>query len=67
MNNLIKALTILGKYTDSEYPTGCEHDVLYVYVSPDSVSGEDILMLANLGFDIDEDIDCFYSFHYGSA
>jgi hypothetical protein len=32
MKNLIEALTIFLKYQDLTYPTGCEHDVLYIFM-----------------------------------
>lgn len=68
MENLIKALKIFAKYTNKKYPTGCEHDVLYVYVNPSIVSEEDIKKLEELGFDADrEDRENFYSFTFGSA
>jgi hypothetical protein len=68
MDDLIQALNIFRKYnTDKKYPTGCEHDVLYVYVDPAGVSDEDIKELDKLGFNIDDDIGCFSSFRFGSA
>lgn len=67
MKHLIEALQIFLKYTDRPFPTGCEHDVLYVYVSPDDVSEEDTALLQELGFDADRSLDNFYSFKYGSA
>ena len=68
MEDLIEALLIFKKYTNCEYPTGCEHDVLRVYVDPADVSVGDILKLDELGFIKDEELgDCFLSFKYGSA
>jgi hypothetical protein len=67
MKNLIKALTILSKYTESEYVTSCEHDVLYVYIDPGLVSEEDRMKLASLGFDADYSSYNFTSFAYGSC
>jgi hypothetical protein len=68
MDDLIKALHIFRKYTDKKYPTGCEHDVLYVYVDPADVSDEDIKELDKLGFYINDDIGyCFSSCRFGSA
>ena len=66
MDDLIKALTIFSKYTDTKYPTHCEHDVMMVMVDPNIVSPEDIIELEQLGFDVTED-NCFSSFHFGSA
>ena len=67
MKQLIEALQIFAKYTDRPFPTGCEHDVLYVYVSPDDVNEEDTGLLQELGFKPDKSLDNFYSFRYGSA
>ena len=67
MEQLIKALTILSKYTKNSYPTCCEHDILYVHVDPNDVSKEDIDTLEELGFSADfEDLHNFYSFKFGS-
>lgn len=68
MDELIAALIIFRKYSDKAYPTGCDHDILRVYVSPELVSEEDMKQLDEYGFHADrEDLDCFYSFKYGSA
>ena len=67
MENLIKALQIFLKYTSDKYPTGCEHDVLYVYVYPGDVNQEDIEELDSLGFFPDDDGESFMSYRYGSA
>lgn len=67
MDDLIKALQIFRKYTDAKYPTGCEHDVLYVYVDPNIVTGEYIVKLKDFGFDVDDDLGCFSSYLFGSA
>jgi hypothetical protein len=47
---LIEALTIFTKYTDKEYVTHCEHDVLHVFVDPNTVTPEDKDRLKVLGF-----------------
>jgi len=71
MKDLIKALQILAKYTDSDYPTHCEHDILYVNVRPEKVSDEDKENLEKLGFIVGDPDGCgtqgFYSFKYGSC
>ena len=69
MKDLIEALTIFSKYTDTKYPTHCEHDTLYICgVSPADVSKEDIDKLENLGFIVSEDPDDgFISFRFGSC
>ena len=67
MEDLIKALSIFIKYSQEKYPTHCEHDVMYVRISPKNVSEEDCKDLESLGFIADLDEDCFYSFHFGSC
>ena len=67
MFQLIKALKIFAKYGDKSYPTGCEHDTLYVYYDPAEISSEDIDVLDDLGFHADSHQKYFYSFQYGSA
>lgn len=70
MKDLIAALTILSRYTDTKYPTHCEHDVLYVLVDPNLVPEKEKELLGTLGFysgETDIEIDCFYSYKYGSA
>lgn len=67
MNDLISALLIFNKYCDNPYPTSCEHDELYVHVSPSKVSGEDTVELYNLGFTINSELDCFVSYRFGSC
>jgi len=71
MLKLIEALQILAKYAnkDDEYPTNCEHDILRVYADIDieNVTEEDIIKLEILGFDWDDDYECFYSTKYGSC
>lgn len=69
MENLVKAFQIFSKYSRDEYPTSCEHDVMYVHVSPSVVSPDDRAELDKLGFypSEDDDLDNFVSYHYGSA
>ena len=68
MQNLIKALQIFLKYGNPEFPTICEHDTLYITeIHPSKVSEEDKKELKELGFHINETLDQFYSFKYGSA
>lgn len=66
MEDLIKALQIFLKYGNKKYPTSCEHDILYVDVDPNIVSDKDKNTLDELGFFVDDENDCFYSFKYGS-
>lgn len=71
MENLVRAFQIFLKYSRDEYPTSCEHDVMYVHVSPSVVSTEDKAELDRLGFYSSEDegldLDNFLSYRYGSA
>ena len=69
MEQLIKALQIFLKYGNPTYPTHCEHDYLYVSISPDLVSEEDKKELDTLGFFVDEEYggEGFGSFRYGSC
>lgn len=67
LSNFVEAFQIFLKYGDITYPTHCEHDVLTVCVKPTKVSKEDKKRLNELGFNEDEDEDCFRSYRYGSA
>lgn len=68
MDDLIKALQIFRKYTNTKYPTQCAHDTLYVNVDPELVSDEDKQKLDELGFFVSEEYDeSFASFRYGSC
>ena len=67
MKNLIEALTIFSKYSDDEYPTHCEHDVLMVNcVEKAKVSKEDKKRLKELGFFWSNEYEAFISFEFGS-
>lgn len=70
MEDLIKALTILLKYGNPQWPTHCEHDVMYIMeIDPATVSQEDIQELDKLGFVISEEFGekQFVSYKFGSA
>lgn len=69
MDQLIEALTIFRKYKNEQYPTHCEHDVLWIMgVTKDEVSNEDRDRLAELGFFwSDSDGGAWKSFRFGSA
>lgn len=71
MKDLIEALTIFLKYKNLEWPTYCEHDVLYIMeVTEEEVSEEDKKRLGELGFRFSENSDAgptWLSFKYGSA
>jgi len=73
MNNgfehLAEAMLIFGKYSNTDTPTHCEHDTMYVMeVKKEQVSEEDQKRLDELGFFWSEDEDEGYiSFWFGSA
>lgn len=68
MENLIKALQILLKYGNHEWPTHCEHDVLMIVdIKPSQVSEVDTKQLEELGFIVSTTDDCFISYRFGSA
>jgi hypothetical protein len=67
MQSLIQALNIFLKYGNPQYPTHCEHDVMYVSIEPKLVSPEDIKELDKLGFIIDTEQNVFKSYRFGSA
>lgn len=63
MKDLIKALTILQKYMDenNQFPTSCEHDVLYVHgVHLHKMNADAVCELINLGFMPGSDDDTDY-------
>ena len=67
MDNLIEALQIMRKYANPKFPTHCEHDVMYVAVNPDLVSDDDLVKLAELGFEEEPGSDMFHSTLFGSC
>lgn len=70
MDDLIEALQIFRKYTATDYPTHCEHDVLTICgVEPDDVSQEDKERLSQLGFIVGSPFgeDSFISYRFGSC
>ena len=70
MENLIKALIIISKYLEGyykDYPTSCEHDVLYVHVNYEKISQEDLVELDKLGFIPNDDLSNMMSYRYGSC
>jgi len=67
MKQLIEALQVFLKYSNEDYPTGCEHDMLYVYVDPHKVSDKDKERLEELGFRVGSFNEYFVSTKYGSA
>ena len=66
LSALIEALTIIHKYGDTDYPTNCVHDCLYVkgphYQDMDN---KDYARLVELGFIYDTD-DGWMTYRFGS-
>jgi hypothetical protein len=67
MQDLIKALQIFAKYTDTKWPTHCEHDEMFVMVDPSDVSPEDLEVLEALSFTPSSTGETFSSYRFGSA
>ena len=69
MDDLIEALQIFKKYSNTKYPTHCEHDVLYICggIKAVNVTQQDRDRLEEIGFDVDSDDGEFYSFRFGSC
>lgn len=67
MDDMIEALQIFKKYNNSYAPFNCSHDELWVDVSPDGVSKEDLKRLDELGFFPDEYEEGFKSYRFGSC
>lgn len=69
MDDLIKALQIMRKYTDTRYPTNCDHDIMIFNVDVTLVSEEDINELEKLGVKVGEQYGdlTLYSYRYGSC
>lgn len=65
---LAEVMTIAAKYLkEDDFPTHCEHDVIWLCVDPSEVSDEDRSRIEELGFFACEDEDCFKSYKFGSA
>ena len=70
MSDLIKALQILLKYGNPDYPTYCQHDILTIVgIAPSDVSEADLAELDELGFFVSDagGEECFQSFKFGSC
>jgi len=61
MKDLIEALPIFLKYGNPASPTNCQHDELWVDVSPELVSEEDLKKLDKFFPDDDEGFSSFRS------
>lgn len=78
LSALIEALTIICKYSNEEFPTNCQHDVLFVSgPAPKDMDPKDAARLKELGFiwpagddeeDYDGDYECgWITFRFGSC
>jgi hypothetical protein len=67
MKDLLEAFAIFAKYTDDAHPTCCEHDTLYVLVTPSKVTAADTARLIELSFEPSQSDGHFYSNRFGSA
>lgn len=70
MEDLIKALQILLKYSDKSHnPTNCTHDQLNICagIELEKVSEADIKELDELGFFWSDEDETFVSFRFGSC
>ena len=68
MEKLIEALQIFKKYQNNDFPTMCEHDILYIArITKEEVSKEDQERLYFLNFEWEEEGGYWYSTTYGSA
>jgi hypothetical protein len=71
LKELIEALNIFLKYDNPKFPTGCEHDVLYVFdegsYSPDKMDAVDVGRLNEIGFDYDASLPSWGCTAFGSG
>ena len=68
MEDLIKALQILLKYSNVHYPTWCGHDIFVVVgIEEFVVSEEDINELKKLSFTYNSEYNGFSSYRFGSC
>ncbi len=59
----IEAFTIFDKYEpEAIYVVQPDHDIVYSGPNPDKVSEEDKARLEELGWLVDEDLECFSKF-----
>ncbi len=66
MQDLIKALKIFAKYRAVDV-ISCDHDVMYIHISPMEVNSKDITFLDVVGFTPNWGDHNFYSFRFGSC
>ena len=67
IEELLEAIKIFLKYDEGQYPINADHDIIYFYVDPNKVCESDHIRLEELGFDVHQEFDCYYSYKYGSC
>lgn len=71
MNDFIKAFTLMCSKFSGEPCIQCEHDVMYIFISPDLFTDDELKQLDEWGFHSDKDelyVDGkFYSYRYGGC
>lgn len=71
MDELIEALNLVRPYMDDygvKYPTGCEHDVMWLNVEADSLPADVLARLEQLSFHpSDEYAGSLISYRFGSC
>jgi uncharacterized protein CbrC (UPF0167 family) len=68
MKELIEALQTFAMYTQTKWPTHCEHDVLMICdVGRDTMSAADQDYVEERGFLWSDEHECWISFRFGSA
>ncbi|GAG40443.1 unnamed protein product [marine sediment metagenome] len=65
MKDLIEALTIFAKYTNTKFPTNCTNYTLYVDVDESDVSQDDRKRLSELSFEYNILSGTYFSEHFG--
>ena len=67
MRDLIQALRIFAKYTDLDWPVQCMNNAMWICVDPKEVSMNDQDRLYDLGFNVSDLQEKFYSFRFGKS
>ena len=56
---LAEAFQIFSKYGEGKWGTSAEHDVIYAGLNPKYVATPERLRLEQLGWFVDEEMECF--------
>jgi hypothetical protein len=68
MEELIEALQIFAKYSCTNYPTHCEHDIFMIAgVGENDMSAADVAAVQKIGFSWNDEYSSWISYKYGSA